>query len=385
MKNSTKTLDVPRHIALFLPNFDGGGAERAFVTLARGLADLGHRVDLVACAAIGPLRAEISPLVRVVDLAAPRLVASLPGLVSYLKSERPERLYSALEGAGILALLARRLAGMRAIQVVPSIRNTLSDEARQASPKRKLMLRLSRWLYPSADAVLAVSQGVAADASRMLGLPSSAITVVRNPTLTPELRSAAAAPVDHPWFNPKSVPVIMGCGRLVPQKDFATLIDAFALVRAQRPCRLLILGEGPLRPDLVRLADQRGVAAELALPGFDPNPYRFMAKADVFVLSSLFEGSPNVIVQALACGAPVVSTDCPSGPNEILAGVPRGRLVPVGDARRMASETIAILDEADGRPHPIDLPGFDYLEAAQRYLDVVDARLGRTSVGAVAA
>jgi glycosyltransferase involved in cell wall biosynthesis len=385
MKNSTKTLEVPRHIALFLPNFDGGGAERAFVTLARGLADLGHRVDLVAGAAIGPLRAEISPLVRVVDLAAPRLAASLPGLVSYLKSERPERLYSALEGAGILALLARRLAGMRALQVVPSIRNTLSDEARQASPKRKLMLRLSRWLYPSADAVLAVSQGVAADASRMLGLPSSAITVVRNPTLTPELRSAAAAPVDHPWFNPKSVPVIMGCGRLVPQKDFATLIDAFALVRAQRPCRLLILGEGPLRPDLVRLADQRGVAAELALPGFDPNPYRFMAKADVFVLSSLFEGSPNVIVQALACGAPVVSTDCPSGPNEILAGVPRGRLVPVGDARRMASETIAILDEADGRPHPIDLPGFDYLEAAQRYLDVVDARLGRTSVGAVAA
>jgi glycosyltransferase involved in cell wall biosynthesis len=385
MKNSTKTLEVPRHIALFLPNFDGGGAERAFVTLARGLADLGHRVDLVAGAAIGPLRAEISPLVRVVDLAAPRLAASLPGLVSYLKSERPERLYSALEGAGILALLARRLAGMRAIQVVPSIRNTLSDEARQASPKRKLMLRLSRWLYPSADAVLAVSQGVAADASRMLGLPSSAITVVRNPTLTPELRSAAAAPVDHPWFNPKSVPVIMGCGRLVPQKDFATLIDAFALVRAQRPCRLLILGEGPLRPDLVRLADQRGVAAELALPGFDPNPYRFMAKADVFVLSSLFEGSPNVIVQALASGAPVVSTDCPSGPNEILAGVPRGRLVPVGDARLMANETIAILDAADGRPHPVDLPGFDYLEAAQRYLDVVDARLGRTSVGAVAA
>jgi glycosyltransferase involved in cell wall biosynthesis len=268
---------------------------------------------------------------------------------------------------------------------VPSIRNTLSDEARQASPKRKLMLRLARWLYPSADAVLAVSQGVATDASRVLRLPTSAIIVVRNPTLTPELRRAAAAPVDHPWFNPKSVPVIMGCGRLVPQKDFATLIEAFALVRAQRPCRLLILGEGPLRPDLVRLADQRGVAADLALPGFDPNPYRFMARADVFVLSSLFEGSPNVIVQALASGAPVVSTDCPSGPNEILAGVPRGRLVPVGDAKQMASETTAILDEADGRPHPVDLPGFGYLEAAQRYLDVVDARLGRIPARAVAA
>jgi glycosyltransferase involved in cell wall biosynthesis len=377
--------DVRRHIALFLPNFDGGGAERAFVTLARGLADLGHRVDLVAGTATGPLRAEISPLVRVVDLAAPRLVAALPGLVRYLRTERPERLYSALEGAGILAILARRLAGRRAVQVVPSIRNTLSYEARDASPKRRLILWLARWLYPSADAVLAVSQGVATDASKVLRLSASAITVVRNPTLTPEFRRAAEAPVGHLWFNPKSVPVIMGCGRLVPQKDFATLIEAFALVRSQRPCRLLVLGEGPLRSDLVRLADQRGVGTDVALEGFDANPYRFMARSDVFVLSSLFEGSPNVIVQALASGAPVVSTDCPSGPNEILVGVPRGRLVPVSDATRMAIAITAFLDEADGRPHPIDLPGFGYLEAAQRYLDAVDERLGRIPARAAAA
>lgn len=385
MENTVQTLDAPRHIALFLPNFDGGGAERAFVTLARGLAELGHRVDLVAGTAKGPLRAEISPLVRVIDLAASRLAASLPGLIRYLKTERPERLYSALEGAGILALLARRLAGKPSIQIVPSIRNTLSDEARQATSKRKLMLWLARWLYPSADAVIAVSQGVATDASRVLRLPAPTFSVVRNPTLTPELRSAAAAPVDHPWFNPKSVPVIMGCGRLVPQKDFATLIEAFALVHAARRCRLLILGEGPLRADLVRLAEDRGVAADFALPGFDPNPYRFMARADVFVLSSQFEGSPNVIVQALASGASVVSTDCPSGPNEILAGVSRGRLVPVGDARQMANEISVTLSESDGRPHPVDLPGFGYLEASQRYLDVVDARLGRTAAGAAAA
>jgi glycosyltransferase involved in cell wall biosynthesis len=383
-KDSVSLPDVRRHIALFLPNFDGGGAERAFVTLARGLADLGHKVDLVAGTATGPLRAEISPLVRVVDLAAPRLVAALPGLVRYLRTERPERLYSALVGAGILAILARRLAGRRAVQVVPSIRNTLSHEARDTSPKRRLLLWLARRLYPSADAVLAVSQGVANDASKVLRLPASAITVVRNPTLTPEFRSAAEAHVDHRWFNPKSVPVIMGCGRLVPQKDFATLIEAFALVRAQRPCRLLVLGEGPLRPDLVRLADQRGVGTDVALEGFDANPYRFMARSDVFVLSSLFEGSPNVIVQALASGAPVVSTDCPSGPNEILAGVPRGRLVPVSDATRMATAITAFLDEADGRPHPVDLPGFGYLEAAQRYLDVVDERLRRIPAGAVA-
>jgi glycosyltransferase involved in cell wall biosynthesis len=200
--------------------------------------------------------------------------------------------------------------------------------------------------------------------------------VIRNPTLTPELRSAASAPVDHPWFNPKSVPVIMGCGRLAPQKDFATLIEAFALVRAKRPCRLLILGEGPLRPELLRIAKDRGVAADVEMPGFDANPYRFMGKCDVFVLSSLFEGSPNVIVQAMACGAPVVSTDCPSGPNEILAGVPRGKLVPVGDALRMADAISAFLDMGDGRPHYVDLPGFGYLEAARAYLDVADRKAG---------
>ena len=359
-----------KHIALFLPNFDGGGAERAFVTLARGMAELGHRVDLIAGNAKGPLTAEISPLVNVVDLAAPRLAFALPGLVRYLRARRPDRIYAALEEAGIFALLARRLSRV-ALQVVPSIRNNLSDEARLASPKRKLLLWLARWLYPAADAVVAVSQGVATDAAKVLHLPPASITVIRNPTLTPDLRHLAMQPVDHSWFNPKSEPVILACGRLSPQKDFATLIEAFALLRAQRRCRLLILGEGPLRPDLSALAAERGIAEAVFMPGFDANPYRYMSRCDVFVLSSRFEGSPNVIVQALACGAPVVSTDCPSGPNEILAGVARGALVPVGDAGRMAEAIGRFLDAGGNGAGFLDLPGFGYIEAAQNYLDVL--------------
>lgn len=374
MKKSSKNIDSShdefQHVALFLPNFDGGGAERAFVNLARGIAELGHRVDLVVGTAAGPLRSEVSPLVRVVDLAASRLVFALPGLIRYLRSERPDLVYSALEEAGILALLARRISGVAA-KVIPSIRNTLSDEARQSSPKRKLLLRLARWLYPSADAVVAVSKGVAKDAAGVLHLPLASIRVIRNPTLTPDLRAAAMQPVDHPWFAPKSAPVILGCGRLAPQKDFATLIEAFARVRAIRPCKLVILGEGPLRQDLARLAGELGVAADVAMPGFDANPYRFMEKCDVFVLSSVFEGSPNVVVQALACGAPVVSTDCPSGPDEILQGVARGKLVPVGNPERMAAAISLFLDGGAEGPVFVNLAGFDYIEAARNYLGVL--------------
>jgi glycosyltransferase involved in cell wall biosynthesis len=359
------------HVALFLPNFDGGGAERAFVNLARGLAELGHRVDIVVGNASGPLRSEVSPLVGVVDLAAPRLAFALPGLVRYLRSERPDRVYSALEEAGILALLARKLSGT-APKVIPSIRNTLSNEARLSSRKRKVLLRLARWLYPAADAVVAVSAGVAKDAAEVLHLPLTSIRVIRNPTLTPDLRLAASEPVHHPWFASKSVPIILACGRLAPQKDFCTLIEAFAQVRALRPCRLVILGDGPQRDMLARLAEERGVAADVALPGFDQNPYRFMAKCDVFVLSSVFEGSPNVLVQALACGAPVVSTDCPSGPSELLQGITRGRLVAVGHAKQMADAISYFLDGSAEGPTVVNLAGFDYIEAARNYLDVLD-------------
>jgi glycosyltransferase involved in cell wall biosynthesis len=361
--------DGRRHIALFLPNFDGGGAERAFVTLGRGLAELGHRVDIVVGNAAGPLRAEISPQVNVVDLASRRLVHALPGLVRYLRRAQPDRIYAALEEAGVLALVARKLSGVT-VQVVPSIRNNLSDEARHASRKRRLLLHMARWLYPSADAVVAVSQGVADDAAVVLRLPVELLRVIRNPTLTPELADLAGRTVDHEWFAPKMQPVILGCGRLSAQKDFATLIRAFARLRAERPCRLLILGEGELRRELTDLAARLGVSDAVWMPGFDPNPYRFMANCDVFVLSSLFEGSPNVIVQALACGAPVVATDCPSGPNELLHGVARGALVEVGDDAAMAAAIAGFLDRAEG-PIPVVLPGFGYLEAAQNYFDAV--------------
>lgn len=155
--------------------------------------------------------------------------------------------------------------------------------------------------------------------------------MVRNPNITPEFYAQAREPVDHPWFGPDQPPVIMGVGGLRTQKDFATLIQAFALLHARLPCRLMILGQGRQQGRLLRLTRDLGVAEDVALPGFESNPYRFLARAKLFALSSLWEGSPNVLTEALALGTPVVSTDCRSGPREITRDGSFGALVPVGD------------------------------------------------------
>jgi len=185
----------------------------------------------------------------------------------------------------------------------------------------------------------------------------------------------ADAPVEHPWFQPNQPPVILGVGRHHFQKGFDTLLRAFARVRQQMPARLVILGEGPERPNLERLAAELGVAADVDLPGFDPNPFRYMRWAGVFVLSSRYEGLPNVLIQALACGCPVVSTDCPSGPSEILDGGRYGALVPVDDVEAMAQAIVrALLGQV--APAPAEwLEQFRVEAVAEQYLRVM---LGQT-------
>jgi glycosyltransferase involved in cell wall biosynthesis len=358
----------PERLAVFLPSLAGGGAERAMLNVARGFRDLGHRVDLVLAAASGPYLAEVPGGVRVVDLGAGRVLAALPGLARYLRRERPDRLYAAMDHANLVALWARRLA-RAPTRVVLGVRDTWGPVAPgERNLRRAVVGPLARLAYPGADGVLAVSDGVADSLAAALGLERSRIAVVPTPVVTPELEALAAAPVGHPWFAPGAPPVVLGCGRLVAQKDFPTLLRAFALLRQRRPARLVILGEGPDREPLRAHAAALGVAADLDLPGFEPNPFRFMARAAAFALSSMREGSPNVLVQALACGCPVVSTDCPSGPREILAGLGQGRLVPVGDHAAMAAALDALLDGPRLPPPPLER--FGYLGAARHYLTV---------------
>lgn len=323
-------------IALFLPNLGGGGAERVMVNLARGFAKRGLKVDLVLANAEGPYLSQVPSDVRIVDLGSSRVLASFPRLVRYLRREKPGVLFSALDYANIVALWAHKLSRVPARVVVSVHCNVSQHYAKPKNLQGRLMPLLVRAFYPWANNVVAVSQGVADDLVRLTGLPKDKVQVIYNPLVSQELFVKADETLDHPWFAPGEPPVILGAGRLTEQKDFPTLIRAFALVRKKYLARLMILGEGEERPKLEHLIKELGLEDDVALPGFVENPYKYMKRAKVFVLSSAWEGFGNVLVEAMALGTPVIATDCPSGPAEILEGGKWGRLVPVGNVEALA-------------------------------------------------
>lgn len=358
-------------IALYIPSLRGGGAERAMLTVANGLADRGLGVDLVLVSAEGPYLREVSKDVRLVDLHSGRVLSSLPGLVRYLRKERPKALLSALNHANVMAIMARRLANVPT-RLVVSERSTVSRAASQSQTLRqRCMLPLMRWSYRKADAVVAVSEGVADDLAFAISLPRARIDVIYNPVVTPDLETRAAEPVDHPWVGSEKPPVILAVGRLTPAKDYPTLIRAFAKVRSKHDCRLVILGEGELRVSLEALVSALGIDDSVQLPGFVENPFAWMRQASLFVLSSAWEGLPNVLIQAMACGTPVVSTDCPSGPREILEGGEWGVLVPVGNSTALAAAISAEL-EAPAQCNVRERAAhFDVDIALQSYINVL--------------
>lgn len=340
-------------LALFLPSLAGGGAERMMLNLVGGCLAAGVPVDLVCASATGPYRALVPAGACLIDLGAGRVLAALPGLASYLRRERPAALLAAMDHANLVALWARGLARVPT-RVVVSVRNQLSLEARHAPTRLgRLLPTLARQFYPGADGIVAVSQGVADDLRGLIGA-GPAVTVIPNPVVTDDLPALAAADLDHPWFAPGEPPVVLAAGRLTGQKDLPTLLRAFARLVPERDLRLVILGDGPDREALTRLSDGLDLGGRVALPGFAENPFAWMARARVFVLSSAWEGLPGVLIQALACGTPVVSTDCPSGPREVLADGRFGPLVPVGDDAALARAIAGVLDNP---------PAADFLKA----------------------
>lgn len=363
---------VKQHVAIYLPSLRGGGAERVMTTLANAFAERGLTVDLVLAGAEGPYLKELSSRVRVVDLKAGRVTRSLSGLVAYLRRERPQAMLTALNHANVIAILARFLARVPT-RLVVSERNTLTEEAtRNQGMAARAVFLLMRWLYPHADGIIAVSDGAAEVLSRFASIPRQRITTVYNPYDLLTIQQRASLALDHPWFSPGAPPVVLGIGRLTAQKDFASLISAFAQLRTQRSAKLMILGEGELRSDLQALADSLGLGTEnFCLHGFVDNPFAYLARCGVFVLSSRWEGLPNVLIQALGCGAPVVSTNCPSGPAEILGNGQWGRLVPVGDVNALAHAMTSTLDESQ-HPDVIRRAGdFGVERSVEGYLEVL--------------
>jgi glycosyltransferase involved in cell wall biosynthesis len=302
---------------------------------------------------------------------APAAYRYLPALAAYLRATTPTAIISAFPFENLLAIAARRMAGSPARLIVTERNTTTRSTRAGAKWKRRFLGPLLRRHYAMADAVVAVSEGVAAHLARATGLPRERIEVVHNPVVDATLKRMATEPVDHPWLAPGEPPVVLGVGRLVEQKGFPTLLRAVADARRVRPMRLIILGAGTesARGALSSLADSLGCRDAVDMPGFMPNPFAWMARAGVFVLSSLHEGLPAVLIQALACGCPVVSTDCPSGPDEILEGGRHGPLVPVGDHKAMAAAILATLaSPGDRTARMARADAFSVERAAKRYL-----------------
>jgi glycosyltransferase involved in cell wall biosynthesis len=396
-----KSSDKPKRIALFLGSLRGGGAERVFLYLAQAFIKRGQHVDIVLSKLKGSLVSDFIDSAQIVELGRsnptrlvpalprlpldtwsvfpsiimrkkPRVVKSLPGLQRYLQEKRPDVLMATTYFPNLVALWAAWLARVET-RVVIRQSNTMSTWVKSTNVplERKLPLLVRKW-YHRADGIIAVSHGVSDELSRIAAIPRERISVIYNPIDLGRVAKSALQELDDPWFRPSQPPVLVAVGRLHPQKDYPTMLRAFVRVRAERNIRLVILGEGRQRRSLEILIGELGVADNVRLLGFQENPYFYMARAAAFVMSSAWEGFPNVLIEALACGCPIVSTDCPTGPSELLDGGRYGRLVPIGDDVSLASGILATLNtplDRERLQNRAEMFSVDTI--ANRYLDVL--------------
>ena len=372
-------MNKSKPIAFLLPDLEWSGLGRVAVNLAKEISSRGISVDLVVGSATGVFLKEIPPQIRIVDFERqiqPRLQSALKILLPlrrYLQIEKPTALVCYLYTCNVVTLMAKMLVRSKVkLVLVEQIILYEKQEKKQQKLQERFLPILMRWLYPSADKVVACSQGLARDLEIYLGFNHGKIDVIYNPVIDEKLAEKANLFVEHPWFNKGEIPVVLGAGRLVRQKDFATLIRAFALVKKEQKVRLVILGEGQLKNQLLTLVGQLNLENDVVILDFVENPYAYMAKSAVFVLSSGWEGFGNVVAEALAAGAPVVSTNCPSGPAEILDNGKYGELVAVGNSQGMAE---AILRVLSGKVRSVDsawLEQFTLRYSAQKYLELIN-------------
>ena len=361
-------------IAIFVSFSGHGGVERMISNLARGIAAQGYPVDLVLIKSNSPHLEHLPETVNLVRLGTRHTFASLFPLIKYLRREKPTVMLAVKDRALKVAVMAKKFSGY------PTTLSARLGTTVSAALEGKSRLRRAMWFgsmrlfYPHVDEIIAVSQGVADDISRITRIPANDINVICNPVITPDIHEKAKADPEHPWLTNKTAPVIIGVGRLTRQKDFHTLVRAFAKVKEQQDSRLILLGDGGDKASLIQLAEELGVRKAIDFAGFVSNPYSYVSRADLFVLSSRWEGSPNVLTEALALGIPVVSTDCPSGPKEVLQNGQYGPLVEMGDDATLAKKIRSTLaNPLDSATLKQAVEYYTMEESSRRYLKTMRA------------
>lgn len=343
------------------------------MNLAKGFVDRGNSVDLVLSSATGEYLEQIDSRVRLVNLRAKRVATSLPALVKYLRSEEPSALLSTQGHANVIALIAGSFPG---IETRIFVRDTYSiagaSDRTKKSVSATVMKLLKHYFYRKADGIIAVCEDLKSEIAQTTKMPPDRITVIYNPIAVDDILQRMEEPSGHEWLDNPSRKVILSIGRLERQKDFTTLIRAFSIVRKDIDANLLILGEGGLRDDLAELVRTLELDDYVDFPGFVSNPYSYITRANAFVLSSLCEGLPNVLLEALAIGTPIVATDCMTGPREILRGGEDGILVPIQDPQALAKGIMTTLTtKMKARAEPASLQRFEFHHVVDQYLDLI--------------
>lgn len=357
-------------IALLVPDLRIGGTERLTLNLASELSRRDYCVDIVLVREQGELLEEIPEAVRIVALGARRMRYTIPPLTRYLNRNKPAALLAAMWPLTIFAILATRIARSDC-RVVVSEHNTLSSIPALGGLRGLLARATIRTLYPCADGIVAVSRGMAQDLAAFGGLNREAITVIYNPACEPRTKNNVRTRITEAWTTGEHAKIV-NVGSLKEQKDHHTLLEAVKTLSEELAVRLLILGDGPLREELEAEVTRLGLTHVVFMPGNARNPFPFLRTADLFVLSSKYEGFGIVLAEALQCGTPIVSTDCPSGPREVLQDGKYGKLVPVGDVDALAQAMLESLKSPPASQLLVERGQVYSLErAADEYLDML--------------
>jgi glycosyltransferase involved in cell wall biosynthesis len=349
-------IEKPKKILLVIPSLAGGGAERVALNILKYLDRERFILSLVLFDCKGEYLTQVPKDVIIYCLNKKNRLNSFKFIIllafKIYPKVKPDIVISFLEYANLIVLISRKLSPTKPPIIISERNNTLQDKKYERLINIKTLWWIKR-IYPQTDKIIAVSKGVAKDLAKSFGVPNEKIQVICNGIDLKFIEKAVQEPFNDIVWIRGNTPDIIACGRLQYQKNYPLLLEAFAKAQKHIDSRLLILGQGEDRSLLEGLVARLGIQDRVVFLGFQKNPYKYLAASDIFVLSSHWEGFPNVILEAMACNVPVISTRCPYGPEEIITDGVNGLLIPVGDKDAMAEAIIRLLKDKKLRKHLI--------------------------------